>query len=229
MLYLMIGVYVFVTAFTYVLIGLVFPRVFLRPSGRYAISKDRGVKKVQAKDGNGYVFVPATGNDKSIKEYALLKIDNMLYLKLKIDKSVSYIEYTVVLFNAKNKPFSTLTVCDEIAHAGFTEEISLPSETSYVAVYPENVDGRITGEGFKTNVSKDGIAAYVILSTLLFIAQSIFTPMFVAQFLDLTGGEFFYDYGVPNMMIIIVSGVVMLSLYFMTLTLNLYKRKKRPR
>ena len=226
MLYIYIGVYFFVIAITFVLLTVVFPRAFLRPGASAAVSKDRGINKVETKDGQWIKYAAVTDAEKSVKEYALFKIDNDIYLKMKIDESISYIEYTVVLFNAKNKPFSTLSVCDEISRVGFTEEILLPGETSYVAIYPENVDGRPKKTGFKPNRSKGVVAAYVILSSLLFIVQSLFTPLFVAQLFDTTDSSFFYDYGAGNIFIILFIDAVMLAIYFMAVFLSLNRRKK---
>ena len=119
----------------------VLPRLFLKNC--YGIDEpyDRGLKKYRFEDdGYGIVYEPSLGVRKYIKQYVLTNRYGEKRIKCKIDPTLKYLDYDVVLFNNQDKVFLILNVKDIIKEHGYTDEVVLPDETSYVSILLNRAD-----------------------------------------------------------------------------------------
>ena len=144
-----------------VMIAFALPKLFLK--NRYNIDEpyDRGLKKYKFADsGHGIVYEPALSVRKYIKQYILVEQYGEKKIKCKIDPNLKYLDYDIVLFDVQDKVFSILNSKDVICEKGYTREVVLPEETSYVTVLLNQADGCVFEKQKGVRISPFHIACY---------------------------------------------------------------------
>lgn len=150
------------------LVGMLFPSLFLKPSFKGVKARDRGVKKYIFEGGRAIVCVPDVKSSKYIEQYILSSNNGEKLLKCKADPRVHSLKYDVVCFDAADKVIDALSIKDTVDRNGYTEAVSLDSETAYVNVIAKAVNG--------TKVSKVPTIRYSSISIMLYVALcSLFT------------------------------------------------------
>lgn len=157
-LVLMAGCGAFLGMMVYVL-----PKLFLK--NRYAINEpyDRGLKKYKLQDsGCAIVYEPSLEVRKYIRQYILTNQYGEKKIKCKIRPNIKFLDYDIVLFNNLNEAFLVLNTKDMIQDSGYTQEVALPKETSYVTILLNQVDGRKFKQYDGVKVSASHMAWYII-------------------------------------------------------------------
>ena len=171
-----------------VLIAFVLPKLFLK--NRYNIDEpyDRGLKKYKFADsGHGIVYEPALAVRKYIKQYVLVEQHGEKKIKCKIDPELKYLNYDIVLFDTQNSVFSILNAKDVIQEKGYTKEVVLPDETSYVSILLNQVDGCTFEQHKGIRISPFHIACYCAACVGLSVCAAFCVKLCFAR---LFGGVF---------------------------------------
>ena len=170
------------------LITWVLPKFILKSNYSFSQPSDRGLKKYKFSD-NDYaiVYEPAIATRKYITQYILAKKDGKKTFKGKIDESVSYIDFDIVLFDASGRSFDVINSMHIVENDGFTEEIELPEATSYASIMVNQVDKKELKRTQVARVTSGRLWLFGGLALLSSIGMSVCT---MYAFSNLFGGLF---------------------------------------
>lgn len=147
------------------LAALVLPKLLFR--AKYSVSKpvDRGVKKIDDGDEAALVFEPTTADKKHIKKYAIIEKDGKRMLAMKLAHETHYIDYDIVAFSS-DKAERAFNVKEDIKGDDRTRAVEIPSDTEYVSVILNVVDGKKYRNGVFKNVAAWRIMLFMLLSAV---------------------------------------------------------------
>ncbi len=117
------------------------PRRLLVPHADSAAIKDRGVRKYLFPNGRAITYLSGTSVRPYIPQYIVSDHDGRRFLKCKLDKQVRSIRYRILPFDVNNHPLDILEVADPVTVAGVTSAVSLPSNTAYISLSVQEVNG----------------------------------------------------------------------------------------
>ena len=152
-------------------VGMLLPKIFLRPSYRKYCAQDRGIKKYTYEGGRAIVYQPAMPSNKYIEQYILSLNNGEKFLKCKVDSRVYMVIYDVVCFNGNGKVIDTLTVKDPVINDCYTEAIALDYETAYVNVIVKKANGATISKKPTVQYSSASLTVYAILSAIYSLVQ----------------------------------------------------------
>ena len=169
------------------LMSTVLPRRFLKTD--YIVSKplDRGVKNVKETNGRSIVYQPAKKYRKFVTQYILSERDEKKILILKVDESVKYLNYDIVMFNGVGRIFNVMNVKELIKKTGYTEQIELPNEVAFVSLIVSEVNDLILESKAIKPVSGGKITGYVLISATVTAVEIFVAKLCLAY---LIGGVF---------------------------------------
>ena len=123
----------------FILMVTVFPKLL---KVRCSVRKpsDRGLKKYLYPSGRGIAYEPHPSFRKYIHRYILFTNDGYKYVKCKLDESIERLNYSVVMFNRRNKVIDVIDVAEKNCLRGETQAVLLHPDTSYVAIVPDSVN-----------------------------------------------------------------------------------------
>ena len=168
-----LALFVYLTAF-------VLPRRFLRPKYSLGKSYDRGVYIVEEKNGRSILYRPQVLYRKYLKQYVLSDRDKDKLILMDIAEFVKYIDLDVVVFNDKNEVVKTINLKSVVT--GEPIESVLPDETAYVSIYLNRVNDHSFSNEFICKPSGAGVAAEIILTTLLIFAETFLAKWCISYF-----------------------------------------------
>jgi hypothetical protein len=180
------------------------PSIYLRL--RYTVDKtnDRCIKRVYEKHGQSMVFEPEEKWRNYIEQYVLAERKGKKELMCKVDKSLDYIEFDIVVFNAMNKVSKIIRAKDGVNGSGFTKPIELPEDTSYLSINIIRADNRLFEDHLTAKVSIGKKIKFLLINALMVITEVI---CFKICFANLFGG-LFRDSMIINLEGLIFSGLV---------------------
>ncbi len=135
-----IMLFIAVVSLYFSLVSRIFPKLWLTPSPEDSIS-DRGVKKCVFPNGRSVAYEPKLSIRKYIKQYALFSLDGVKYIKCDINEKIRSMSYELMIYDRKNKVVERLEISENIANIGYSSEVMLPSETSFVRLRLLEVNG----------------------------------------------------------------------------------------
>lgn len=98
----------------------------------FSESTDRGLHKYTYPNGRGVSYEVRPSIRKYINRYVLFTNNGYKYLKCRLDDAVSQMEYSVVMFDRRNRVIDVLDVETRQIENAETEEVLLHPDTSYV-------------------------------------------------------------------------------------------------
>ncbi len=147
---------------------------------RYTIkgSGSRGLQKYIYPDGRGVAYEPHPSFRRYMDRYILFTNDGYKYIKCRICAEADNLEYSVVMFNRKNKVIDVIDVTEVNPFRSETAPVMLHHETAYVDVIVKSVNGeKITKKNLLCYKVWD-IGIYVLaVSALCFGQLSFFYGM----------------------------------------------------
>lgn len=154
-----------------VIASVLLPKTFLKT--RYTIERsgDRGLKKIQEKNGQSILFEPIVKWRKYVKQYILAERKGKKELICKIDSEIEYLSYDIVLFNSLDEAFDVITVKELIENKGYTKRVALPSQTSYVSLSVNAVDGVSFEENITKKVKAGKLAKFLLLCSFCILLE----------------------------------------------------------
>lgn len=124
-----------------VVTGTVLPSIFMKVRCSIKASRDRGMKKYTFPEGRAVAYEPEPSARKYVHRYVLFVSEGYKYLKCRVDEAVGYINYTVVMFNNKNKVIDVIDVKERDLKDAETGAVRLHPDTSYISLIPNSVNG----------------------------------------------------------------------------------------
>ena len=158
-----------------VVTGSVLPAIFMRVRCSVRTTRDRGMKKYVFPEGRAVAYEPEPSTRKYIHRYVLFVSEGYKYLKCRVDEGVGYINYSVVMFNNKNKVVDVIDVKEKGIKEAETGAVRLHPDTSYIALIPNSVNGvRIHKKKIMYRRTVD-VCLYGFLLSLVSHAQMVIT------------------------------------------------------
>lgn len=102
---------------------------------------DRGLKKYTYPDGRAVSYEPHPSIRKYINRYILLTSNGYKFFKCRLDTEVKHTDFSVIMFNSKNRVIDVLDVKVTNNLGNETQMIELHKDTSYVSVVLDSVNG----------------------------------------------------------------------------------------
>ncbi len=163
------------------------PSAYLKFTCKVKSSKDRCVKRVYEKNGQSLVFEPEIKWRKYVKQYLLSERKNRKVAVCKVDDSVKYLEYDLIVFDAYNQPVKVLNVKDYVRDDGFTKEVELPEETSYVSLKIIRANDLCFDDKMAGKLKKGNLGKFIFVNIAVVLAETICLRICLA---NLLGGIF---------------------------------------
>jgi len=124
-----------------ILVGTVLPKWFMKVRCSVTESRDRGMKKYIFPEGRGVAYEPHPSVRKYIHRYVLFVSEGYKYIKCRLDDGITHLNYTVVMFNNRNKVIDVIDVSERRPRNAETGAVQIHQDTSYVALIPNTVNG----------------------------------------------------------------------------------------
>ena len=172
-----------------VVTGSVLPAIFMRVRCSVKTTRDRGMKKYTFPDGRAVAYEPEPSARKYIHRYVLFVSEGYKYLKCRVDEGVGYINYSVVMFNNKNKVIDVIDVKEKSLKNAETSAVRLHPDTSYISLIPNSVNGvRIHNEKIMYRRISDVCIYGVLLSFASYVQMVVTWIATLVAYRRLSGG-----------------------------------------
>ncbi|MDE6613128.1 MAG: hypothetical protein K2K28_01045 [Clostridia bacterium] len=201
--------------------GFLLPRVFLKGDfGKLSLS-DRGYGIVDEENGRSVVYEPDVRIRKQIKKYVLSERSGIKQLVLRLDENIKHIDFDVAVYNESGVVFKVLNIRETVKNAGYTEALRLPTQTSFVTVKLNSINGERESRGIFAGGVKGGmLAAYIALSCLIDVVCVLFAKVCAAKLFGGLFGESFLLLGKSwGLTAAVCAAVIVLDVIFTVFTL----------
>lgn len=165
----------------------VLPKILFKNTYALRKIKDRGIKIEKRGNEEIILYEPDLLMRKHVKQYMLIKNPSGKFLMCKIDESLNYLEYEVVVYGKKNRILTILNVKDRIKRDGYTEKLELPPETAFVSVVVSEASKKRFLNNLFAPIKGGRVILYALLS-LFAILTLAFTARIAVSFM--MGGVF---------------------------------------
>ena len=205
----------------------VLPKLFLQVRYFVSCNADRGILKKEEIEKKHYVYTPIGKTAKYVHSYYLQQRKDALFFRCRIDDSITFLDYNVVLFNKRNHIFRVINICENIKDSGFTEEINLPPETAYVAVRINSADGKAVEDSI-IRMPKARLVMFSVFSTLAMFCEVIWVRTCLAVYYnDIYSRSFLLS--TPNILYEVFISIACIALYLVATFLLLFRKLKTIR
>jgi hypothetical protein len=169
--------------------GSVLPSIFMRVRCSVRTTRDRGMQKYVFPDGRAVAYEPEPATRKYIHRYVLYVSEGYKYLKCRVDEGVGYINYTVVMFNNRNRVVDVIDVKEKSLKNAETGAVRLHPDTSYIALIPNSINGvRIHRDKIMYRRVADVCVYGVLLSVISYIQMVVTWIAVLVAYRWLSGG-----------------------------------------
>ena len=182
-------------------VSFILPKFLLQNKYKLKKLQDRGIGKFRtASDDRAMLYEPSISARKYVKQYLLTDKGGEKTLICKISPDIAYLEYDVVLFNGNHTVFRVINVRDVIEERGFTKEIELPAETSYVSLVLNAANDEKLDKSVNVKVSPLKVLAFVGITMALSVGvafclklscSNLFGGVFRESFMNDANGNLF--------------------------------------
>ena len=163
------------------------PSIYLKM--RYTVDKsnDRCIKRVYDRYGQCLVFEPEEKWRDYIEQYVLAERKDKKEVICKIDKSLEYIEYDIVVFNSMDKVSEIINTKEKVDGKGYTTPVLLPEDASYISINIIRADEKTFKENLTAKVTTSNKWKFLIINAALVIVEVVGLKICLA---NLFGGLF---------------------------------------
>lgn len=175
-------------------------------------SKSRGLQRYIYPEGRGVAYEPRPSMRKYMDRYILFTNEGYKYLKCRLCGAIDRLEYTVVMFDAKNKVIDVIDVAESKPFRSETSSVMLHHNTAYADVIITSVNGeKITNKSVLCYKVWD-IAIYTLAVALLCFGQLSFIYGMINLYLGWFGlAEYLLrlnvvDFIIPSLIIGVIMG-----------------------
>ena len=166
------------------LVARILPKIFLVP-GLGAVKGDRGIKKSVFPGGRSVAYEPKLSIRKYISQYELFSENGEKYIKCKINEKIKSLKYDVVVYDRKNTPIGTVEISETVQGGGYTAEVMLPPETSFVHLRLRSVNDVPVAENEESEYYGSGVLAFFLIAFGLSFAEGAYLNYVVLKLFDL--------------------------------------------
>lgn len=197
-----------------ILIGVFMPKWIVRVRCVIKESLDRGLKKYTFPSGRGVVYEPYPSVRKYINRYTLFTNDGYKYIKCHLDSGVKKLNYSVVMFNNRNKVIDVIDINEIKPRCCETDTVAIHPDTSYVSLVLTSVNGERLESKPLIYCGIGRIIAYGAVVATLSFAQMLLTYGMINVYIDLLfeNAEFLslsvIDFLLPSLLIGFISGLL---------------------
>ena len=219
MSYIAKGMLVLVSLSVYILlVGNVYPMLFMRLRRVFGKSSDRGIKKYVFPDGRCVVYEPDMKIRGYINQYELFSLKGTKYIKCKIDPKIRELCYYVLVYDNRDKLIDTLKIYESVGKNGYTRSVSLPHDTSYVNIVLYKVNSEFVSKKLPISYPIVNVVAYsvcLVVTTVIqaYVAKSLFASLFEGL-LPIENESVF----VPALFLGIILAVISVGTYYHNIT-----------
>lgn len=180
------------------------PKLFLKVNYEYDSLPDRGIKIFGEVNGKSIVYEPDVRIRGFVKQYIVSERNSKKVLVCKIDEGIRYIEYDVVLFDAKGNSFKVLSVSELIKEKGYTRSCEIPEKTAYLTLVLKSVNNSAFDYTATKKTAMRGIALFLVFASVTEVASVIGIKACIAKI----SGGIFYESFILSELSWILTGVV---------------------
>lgn len=195
------------------LMGRVFPRKFLMRGYAIKATADRGMKMVKETNGRSIVYQPSIRNRKYISQYILSDRDGQKKIICLVADGVKYIDFDILMFNGRKKPFAAKNV-KQLVTNNQLEEIALPDEVAYVCLVVNQCNETKFNVQLLSSIPNRKKLTYILLSALTTILMVVVAKVCYAFAL---GGVFRYSFLIDPLGLIITGIFTGIALIIQTI------------
>lgn len=131
------------------LTGFFIPKNFFKAGYDFSFSNDRGLKNYKESGGRSIVYESKPEYRKYVSQYILSDRNNKKVIVCKLNKSISRLDYDIVVFGSDNKVFKVINTRENIETQGYTQAVELPPETAYISLVINFADNIRIDNGVK--------------------------------------------------------------------------------
>lgn len=155
----------------------------------FSQSADRGLKKYTYPDGRAVSYEPHPSIRKYINRYILLTSNGYKFFKCRLDAEVKHTDFSVIMFNGKNRVIDILDVKVDNNSGNETQMLELHKDTSYVSVVLDSVNGMAIEHPNTLECKLWKLFAYVAAASTINFLQLLF----IRKVIDMYDGWYFYS------------------------------------
>jgi len=179
-----------VSIFVYILLASrILPGLLLSPKLGGTLC-ERGIKKSVFAGGRSVTYEPKLSLRKYISQYVLFSHNGGKYIKCKINDKVKSLKYVLVVYDRKNKAVSKIEISETVEEEGYTSEVMLPPETSYVHLQLCSVNGISLKDREPEIYSGRRAAVFLISVFAMTLAETCFANYIIVFLSDVLLGYF---------------------------------------
>lgn len=175
-------------------------------------SRSRGLQRYIYPEGRGVAYEPHPSFRKYVDRYVLFTNEGYKYIKCRLCGDIGKLEYSVVMFNRKNKVIDVIDVTESDPFRSETSPVMLHHDTAYVDVIVTSVNGeKITKKSILCYKVWD-IGFYVLAVSALCFGQLSFIYGMINLYLGWFGlTEYLLhlnvvDFIIPSLIIGVIMG-----------------------
>ena len=201
------------------------PSIFLRLRCKVKQSQDRCIKRVYEVHGQSLVFEPDPKYRKYVKQYILSERSGRKVAVCKLAKNINYIEYDLIVFDAWKQVAKVIRVKDNANGTGFTKEVELPPETSYLSVNVVRIENQLFDDKMTGRLPKGNLAKFLWTNVAIVLLEVISLKICLANIL----GDVYRESVILDVNGLLTSGVLALALIIVNTLITVVTIKARER
>ena len=203
------------------LVSRILPRFLLSPF-QSAVRGDRGVRKCVFPGGRSMTYEPKLPFRRYIQEYVLFENNGEKYIKCKLNEKVAALQFDLFIYDRKDKITEKISVSEIVETEGYSAEVMLPAQTSYVHLRLRSVNGvEIKNDETETYCGKRAVAFCFLVFLLTFI-EGLFANYVIIEVSDLLLGYFLavpqVDAFLPFMVILATSALATVLIFILNVS-----------
>ena len=157
-----------------------------------------------------------------IQEYVLFENNGEKYIKCKLNEKVAALQFDLFIYDRKDKITEKISVSEIVETEGYSAEVMLPAQTSYVHLRLRSVNGvEIKNDETETYCGKRAVAFCFLVFLLTFI-EGLFANYVIIEVSDLLLGYFLavpqVDAFLPFMVILATSALATVLIFILNVS-----------
>ena len=162
----------------------IMPALLLKPMN-LGVKHDRGIKKYVFPEGRSIAYEPSLYFRKYVSQYVLYSQNGNKFIKCKINTKIHEIVYDITAYDRKDKFLGVYRVSQSISDKGYTPEVNIPDECSYVHLSVISVNGDVVSEKEHSVYSGIAIISYAAITVIATVAEGLFCSYVAKTVLDI--------------------------------------------
>jgi hypothetical protein len=206
----------------------IMPTLLLKPLN-LGVRHDRGIKKFVFPEGRSIAYEPSLHFRKYVSQYVLYSQNGKKFIKCKINTKIHDLVYDISVYDRKDKVLGVYRISQSISDKGYTPEVNIPDECSYVHFSVISANGEIIPEKENSVYSGIAIITYAAITVGVTVIEGLFCSNVVKTVFDIIyrlSNGFDYTYRVSFAPMIGISALCGCILAAVTIVVNIPSKSK---